>query len=92
MSSMRRSRQDIDSLIVLSVRRNSFIFSFFSNALISQDYGNEKEAGAGIQRAIKDGLVKREDLFVVSKLWCTFHEREKVEPIVRQQLEWWGIE
>lgn len=26
------------------------------------DYGNEKEAGEGVARAIKDGLVKREDL------------------------------
>ncbi|KAG6910506.1 hypothetical protein DXG01_009925 [Tephrocybe rancida] len=27
------------------------------------DYGNEKEAGDGVRRAIKDGLVKREELF-----------------------------
>jgi len=26
------------------------------------DYGNEKEAGEGLRRAIKDGLVKREDI------------------------------
>ena len=26
------------------------------------DYGNEKEAGEGVRRAIKDGLVKREDI------------------------------
>ena len=26
------------------------------------DYGNEKEAGRGVRRAIADGLVKREDL------------------------------
>ena len=26
------------------------------------DYGNEKEAGEGVKRAISDGLVKREDL------------------------------
>lgn len=28
----------------------------------AMDYGNEKEAGEGVARAIKDGLVKREDL------------------------------
>ena len=26
------------------------------------DYGNEKEAGEGVRRAIADGLVKREEL------------------------------
>ncbi|KAF8908558.1 D-xylose reductase [Gymnopilus junonius] len=56
------------------------------------DYGNEKEAGQGVKRAIDEGLVKREDLVIVSKLWNTFHEKERVEPIVRQQLEWWGID
>jgi D-xylose reductase len=55
------------------------------------DYGNEKEAGEGVARAIKDGLVKREDLFLVSKLWNTFHEGDKVEPICKKQLADWGI-
>lgn len=56
------------------------------------DYGNEKEAGEGVARAIKDGLVKREDLFLVSKLWNTFHDGDKVEPICKKQLADWGID
>ncbi|KAH8813254.1 putative NAD(P)H-dependent D-xylose reductase xyl1 [Xylogone sp. PMI_703] len=56
------------------------------------DYGNEKEAGEGVARAIKDGLVKREDLFIVSKLWNTFHDGDKVEPICRKQLADWGVD
>ncbi|KAL7271230.1 D-xylose reductase [Rhizina undulata] len=56
------------------------------------DYGNEKEAGLGVKRAIDEGIVKREDLFIVSKLWNTFHEKERVRPITKQQLEWWGLE
>ncbi|RFU33274.1 hypothetical protein B7463_g3081, partial [Scytalidium lignicola] len=56
------------------------------------DYGNEKEAGEGVARAIKDGLVKREDLFIVSKLWNSFHDGDKVEPICRKQLADWGID
>lgn len=56
------------------------------------DYGNETEAGEGVARAIKDGLVKREDLFLVSKLWNSFHDGEQVEPIARKQLADWGIE
>lgn len=56
------------------------------------DYGNEKECGEGVARAIKDGLVKREDLFIVSKLWQTFHDEDKVEPITRKQLADWQID
>lgn len=56
------------------------------------DYGNEKEVGQGVARAIKDGLVKREDLFIVSKLWNTFHDGDKVEPIARKQLEDLGLD
>lgn len=56
------------------------------------DYGNEKEAGEGVARAIKEGLVKREDLFLVSKLWNSFHDGDKVEPIAKKQLADWGID
>ncbi len=35
-------------------------------------YGNEKEIGQAINAAIKSGVVKREDLFVTTKL-CKVH-------------------
>ncbi|KAL8400139.1 hypothetical protein RB594_000516 [Gaeumannomyces avenae] len=56
------------------------------------DYGNEVECGQGVARAIKEGIVKREDLFIVSKLWNTFHDHDRVEPIVRRGLADWGID
>ncbi|KAK3337415.1 NADP-dependent oxidoreductase domain-containing protein [Cercophora scortea] len=56
------------------------------------DYGNEVECGQGVARAIKEGIVKREELFIVSKLWNTFHDAERVEPIVRKQLADWGVD
>lgn len=56
------------------------------------DYGNEVEAGQGVARAIKEGIVKREDLFIVSKLWNSFHEADKVEPAARKQLADWGLD
>ncbi|KAK3711250.1 D-xylose reductase [Vermiconidia calcicola] len=56
------------------------------------DYGNEVEAGQGVKRAIDEGLVKREDLFIVSKLWNSFHDKDKVMPICKKQLGDWGLD
>ncbi|RXW24016.1 hypothetical protein EST38_g1827 [Candolleomyces aberdarensis] len=56
------------------------------------DYGNEKEAGEGIKRAIEKGLVKREDLFITSKLWNTFHSKEHVKQLAKYQLDLWGLD
>ena len=32
---------------------------------------NEEAVGAAIKDAIETGLVKREDLFITTKLWCS---------------------
>ncbi|HET6572023.1 MAG TPA: aldo/keto reductase [Fimbriiglobus sp.] len=50
------------------------------------DYGNEPEVGAGIRAALADGLCRREDLWVTSKLWNTYHAREHVRPAVERTL------
>jgi len=42
------------------------------------DYGNEVEVGEGIQRAIAAGLCTRDELWITSKLWNTYHRPEHV--------------
>ncbi|MEM6780130.1 MAG: aldo/keto reductase, partial [Planctomycetota bacterium] len=37
------------------------------------DYGNEAQVGEGLASAMERGLVAREDLWITSKLWNTFH-------------------
>lgn len=41
-------------------------------------YGNEDEVGAGLKEAFDTGVCKREDVFVTTKLWCTYHNRAEV--------------
>jgi len=58
----------------------------------ASDYGNEVECGQGIARAIKEGLVKREELFITSKLWNSFHAEEHVLPACQRSLSDWGLQ
>lgn len=50
-------------------------------------YGNENEVGNAISKKIADGTVKREDLFVTSKLWNIFHNPAHVKEAVKKSLE-----
>ncbi|XP_062507544.1 aldo-keto reductase family 1 member C1-like [Corticium candelabrum] len=50
-------------------------------------YGNEEDVGKAVQRALSSGLVKRDDLFVCTKLWCAYHSRVGVASEVRLSLE-----
>jgi alcohol dehydrogenase (NADP+) len=49
-------------------------------------YENEKEIGEAFSKAFADGLVKREDIWVTSKLWCDNHKKPHVIPALRQTL------
>jgi diketogulonate reductase-like aldo/keto reductase len=55
------------------------------------DYGNEREVGAGIRSAIDSGLCNRDDLFVTSKLWNTYHRAEHVRPALVRTLRDLGL-
>ncbi|MFT6898640.1 MAG: D-xylose reductase [Paraglaciecola sp.] len=50
------------------------------------DYGNEVQVGEGIKRAIDEGLCSREDLWITSKLWNTYHAKEHVQLAIERSL------
>lgn len=56
------------------------------------DYGNEREAGAGIAAAIADGTCTRDELWVTSKLWNTYHRAEHVRPACERSLADLGLD
>ncbi len=51
------------------------------------DYGNEIEVGDGLQRALHEGLCAREDLWITSKLWNTYHRPEHVRVAAEKSLQ-----
>ncbi|MEZ5488705.1 MAG: aldo/keto reductase [Gammaproteobacteria bacterium] len=50
------------------------------------DYGNEAQAGVGISEALAAGHCRREDLWVTSKLWNTYHRPEHVRAACEKSL------
>ena len=53
----------------------------------ASDYGNEKEVGKGIAAAMKELGIKREDLWITTKLWNTMHKAEHVRQACELQLK-----
>ena len=56
------------------------------------DYGNEREAGEGIRRAVAAGHCRRDDIWITSKLWNTYHEPSRVRAACERTLADLGVE
>jgi diketogulonate reductase-like aldo/keto reductase len=46
----------------------------------SERYRNEKEVGEALQEVFKAGKIKREDVFIATKVWNNNHRPERVKP------------
>lgn len=53
-------------------------------------YGNEEGVGRGIQRAIDDGYVTRDEIFVTTKLWTDYYD--DADDAINDSLERLGLD
>ena len=58
----------------------------------AERYRNEAEVGAALKELFAQGTVRREDLFVTTKLWNNNHRPERVRPALRASLNRLGLE
>ena len=53
----------------------------------SERYRNEKEVGEAIQDVFQAGKIKREEVFIATKLWNNNHRPERVKPAFEASLK-----
>ena len=70
--------QNIEEVIYKSIKDGTRLIDTASR------YENETEVGKGIKKAIEEKIVKREDLFIITKMWL--NEKEDPEKALRSSL------
>jgi diketogulonate reductase-like aldo/keto reductase len=53
----------------------------------SERYRNEKEVGAAIQEVFRAGKIKREEVFIATKVWNNNHRPQRVKPAFEASLK-----
>jgi diketogulonate reductase-like aldo/keto reductase len=53
----------------------------------AERYKTEREVGEAVQEVFQGGKIKREDVFVVTKLWNTHHRPDRVKPAFEASLK-----
>ncbi len=58
----------------------------------AERYRNEEEVGAALKELFAAGTVRREELFVTTKLWNNNHRPERVQPALQASLDRLGLD
>ena len=60
---------------------------YYKLTLLHFSYRNEKGIGKALEELFKEGKVRREDLFITTKVWSNHHTEELALQSVRRSLE-----
>lgn len=58
----------------------------------AERYQTEREVGEAMQEVFNQGKIKREDVFVITKLWNTNHRPKRVKPAFEASLKKLGLD
>jgi diketogulonate reductase-like aldo/keto reductase len=58
----------------------------------AERYRNEDEVGLALKELLADGTIRREDLFVTTKLWNNNHRPQRVKPALQASLSRLGLD
>lgn len=79
-------KENMEDIIVEAIRLG------YRHLDCARAYQNEEVVGKAIDKAIKKGLVRREDLFVLTKLWNKTMSKDEVIPAAEESLRKLGLD
>lgn len=50
-------------------------------------YGNEEEIGKALKEYFENGKLKRDEVFITTKVWCDYLQPAKIEESLRESLK-----
>lgn len=74
------SKEDCERVVIDAIKVGYRLFD------TAQSYFNEEEVGNAIEKAIEEKLVKREELFITSKVWIDNYGYEKCKESVLESM------
>jgi alcohol dehydrogenase (NADP+) len=77
----------IPDLVATRAATKAALETGFRQLDASERYRNEKEVGEAIQEVFKAGKIKREEVFIATKLWNNNHRPERVKPAFEASLK-----
>ena len=79
-----------DAAVTITATRDA-LEAGFRHFDCAERYGNEREVGKALQEGFGAAGIRREEIFVTTKLWNTNHRPDRVEPAFEASLKRLGL-